>query len=486
MMKILRFDEPELQFGTSTHVDIRFGLMNYSPLDFDNDSAPKRIRVGIVGSASSIEGLRDWLERCRNEIPAKQSRQPNLFPRFPGFRSDTAFCSELAFDSVLERPISSATVTEIIAGTVRDEQKVRAVAAIVGEVRSLLEKKPDVIICALPHELLDAFEPDGDSVDLENEESGESSPEADTIDFHHLLKARCMALPRACPLQLVLPGTYDPKSRRRGKRRGRDVRPLQDDATRAWNFHTAIYYKSNGVPWRLVHDATKLQTCFVGVGFYRTLDRESLFASVAQVFNERGNGVVVRGEAAVIEKEDRQVHLAADNAYLLLCRALEEYRSEHKTIPARIVVHKTSSHNAAEVDGFIRAAKEHRVEYCELLSLGKSFIRLFRNAEYPPLRGTFLSLDDRSHLLYTRGSVEFYATYPGMYMPRSVLIGCDRIEQTPRFLAEEILALTKMNWNDTQFDGGMPITIRAARQVGNILKYSGPNDPVPSQYGFYM
>ena len=43
-----------------------------------------------------------------------------------------------------------------------------------------------------------------------------------------------------------------------------------------------------------------------------------------------------------------------------------------------------------------------------------------------------------------------------------------------------------MNWNDTQFDGGMPITIRAARQVGSILKYSGPSDPVPSQYSFYM
>lgn len=222
------------------------------------------------------------------------------------------------------------------------------------------------------------------------------------------------------------------------------------------------------------------------MGFYRTLDKERLFASVAQVFNERGNGVVVRGEAAVYEKEDRQVHLDEDGAYALLCRALEEYRSEHKTIPARIVVHKTSSHGAAEIDGFRRAASEHRIEYCELLALSKSFIRLFRNAEYPPLRGTFASLDDRSHILYTRGSVEFYATYPGMYMPRTLRMECDRIEHTPRFLAEEILALTKMNWNDTQFDGGMPITIRAARQVGNILKYSGPNDSVPSQYSFYM
>ncbi len=485
-MNIFRFDEPELQFGTSRHIDIRFGLMNYSPLDFDSADAPKRVRIGIVGSAASIEGLRDWLERCRKEIPAKQSRQPNLFPKFPGFSPETGFCSELTFDSTLERSISSTEIAEIVAGTVRDEQKVRAVGVIVREVRLLLEKKPDVIVCALPHELLDAFEPDSQKLDLENEESGGGENQDSNIDFHHLLKARCMALPRACPLQLVLPGTYDLKKRRRGHAKGSDIRPLQDEATRAWNFHTALYYKANGVPWRLIHDPSKLQTCFVGVGFYRTLDRERLFASVAQVFNERGNGVVVRGEAAVYEKEDRQVHLDADAAYALLSRALEEYRSEHKTIPARIVVHKTSSHSDAEIDGFTKAAREQRVEYCELLSLSKSFIRLFRNAEYPPLRGTFLSLDDKNHILYTRGSVEFYATYPGMYMPRTVRIGCDRVEQTPRVLAEEILALTKMNWNDTQFDGGMPITIRAARQVGNILKYSGMNDPVPSQYSFYM
>jgi len=93
--------------------------------------------------------------------------------------------------------------------------------------------------------------------------------------------------------------------------------------------------------------------------------------------------------------------------------------------------------------------KVGRIDSCELLSLSKSFTRLFRNGVYPPLRGTFLSLDDGTFIFYTRGSVEFYATYPGMYMPRTIRIGCDRIEQTPRYLAEEILAFTKMNWNDT-------------------------------------
>jgi hypothetical protein len=121
-----------------------------------------------------------------------------------------------------------------------------------------------------------------------------------------------------------------------------------------------------------------------------------------------------------------------------------------------------------------------------MLSIGKSLIRLFRNGVYPPLRGMCLSLDDRQQILYTKGSVEFFATYPGMYMPRTLRITADKVENTPRFLAEEVLALTKMNWNDTQFDGGLPITIRAAREVGDILKYAGPADAIPPHYSFYM
>lgn len=486
-MKLYRFDEPLLQFGTSQHIDIRFGILNYSPLDFDSQHAPKQIRVGIVGSAASLEGLRDWLERCRSEVHAKESRQPNLFPKFPGFNADSAFCSELVFDSTLERQIPSDQISSILSVSVPSERKVVAARVLVEHVRSLLEKKPpDVIVLALPQELLDSLEPPEESPDLDNEASDAPVVADDHIDFHDLLKARCMTLPRACPIQIVLPATYDPSKRRRGRSLRRAARPLQDEATRAWNFHTALYYKAGGTPWKLVHDASKLQTCFVGVGFFYTLDREKICTSVAQVFNERGSGVIVRGEAAMYDKEDRTIHLDADGAYHLLVRALEQYKQEHHTVPARVVLHKTSSHSPAEMDGFQKAIGQYQIHSLELLHVSKSFTRLFRNGVYPPLRGTFLTLNDRTHILYTRGSVEFYATYPGMYMPRTLRIACERVEQTPRYLAEEILALTKMNWNDTQFDGGLPITIRAAHEVGDLLKYTGPSENTPPHYSFYM
>jgi len=43
-----------------------------------------------------------------------------------------------------------------------------------------------------------------------------------------------------------------------------------------------------------------------------------------------------------------------------------------------------------------------------------------------------------------------------------------------------------MNWNNTEFDQRDPITTRAARQVGNVLKYLGPTDYVKPRYSAYM
>jgi hypothetical protein len=134
----------------------------------------------------------------------------------------------------------------------------------------------------------------------------------------------------------------------------------------------------------------------------------------------------------------------------------------------------------------MRALRAKNIDQWDFLTIDRTPIRLFRRGAYPPLRGTILELDSTHSLLYTRGSVNFFCTYPGMYVPRPLLI--KRIDgQTPmRQLAEEILGLTKINWNNTQFDGGMPLTLRVAEQVGKILKYVPDGWAIQSSYAFYM
>ena len=105
---------------------------------------------------------------------------------------------------------------------------------------------------------------------------------------------------------------------------------------------------------------------------------------------------------------------------------------------------------------------------------------------YPPKRGTLLTISETEGVLYTRGTVDFYKTYPGMYVPNPLKITVYEQDLSLESLCDEILGLTKMNWNNTQFDGHEPITVRAARQVGKILKYVGRNDPIEPRYAHYM
>lgn len=53
-------------------------------------------------------------------------------------------------------------------------------------------------------------------------------------------------------------------------------------------------------------------------------------------------------------------------------------------------------------------------------------------------------------------------------------------------IATEILALTKLNWNNTQFDSFYPITLKAARQVGDILRHLDGKPPELTRYAYYM
>jgi hypothetical protein len=167
-------------------------------------------------------------------------------------------------------------------------------------------------------------------------------------------------------------------------------------------------------------------------------------------------------------------------------QALTLYRHEHGNFPARVVLHKTSRFNDAEKAGFNTAADDLHVDQMELMWVSRGDrLRLYRSGDNAPLRGTLIDLGDR-YVLYTRGSVDFYRVYPGMYVPTPIALRPVTADHQPDELAAETLALTKMNWNDTQLDQGLPITIRAAHQVATILKRAPAGQPIAARYAHYM
>jgi hypothetical protein len=476
-VKLTSLAEPDLEFhGSTRHVDPRRGISDYGPADA-TDESNRTIRVGVVGSNHNIDGVRRWLDKCRQPISAKDSRLSRFYIPFPGFTSSTGFYSSLVFDSRLERPLTEKDLRRIASLPALQATR-EAVRLYVNELERLNEQPGcDVVLIARPDDLPERAAAKSPLRPWDKPTDGNSE------NFRALLKAEGMRFSR--PMQILRRSTWDPTFK--DTRAADPDQSQQDEATRAWNLHTALYYKAGGVPWRLPRNPTELDSCYVGVTFYKPLDSPStLRTSVAQVFNQRGDGVIVRG-GPVNLSEDKQAHLTGEDADALLSDALAQYKSEHFHLPARVVLHKTSSFTTEETTGFQAAADRAQLAILELLWLpSRDPTRLFRTTYHPPLRGTMITLSREHHLLYTRGSVPTYGTYPGMYIPSPLPFRPASVESSPEALAQEILGLTKMNWNQTQLDGKHPITIRTADKVGEILRHL-PEDIRPqSRYAFYM
>ncbi|MDD9996225.1 MAG: hypothetical protein OXQ89_00625 [Rhodospirillaceae bacterium] len=379
----------------------------------------------------------------------------------------------MRFSSALSRTLKNSEIKRILNIKDRTKRVLRTIDCYYENIKFLAQNRHvDVIICVVPESLYEVIaieEPRGEET-LEAEEN-----QYEELNFRRALKAR--AMPLAKPLQLIRQVTLDMKK----------VAGQQDDTTKAWNFCTALYYKSGPtIPWKLDQDNARVSSCAVGISFYRSRDRQTLSTSLAQIFDELGNGLILRGTPVDIDKDDRVPRLSAQQAHDLLTAALNEYRIALRTYPARVVIHKSSNFSEDEIEGLESAASAVRIDSVDFVTVMDSKLRLFRDGNYPPYRGTLAQLDKDRQLLYTRGSVWYYQTYPGLYVPQPIELRSVKCEESPNFIAKEILGLTKMNWNNTQFDGKYPVTLGCSRKVGEIMKYLTDSDTPQIRYGYYM
>lgn len=481
-MRLRYIEEPSLQFGLGHHICPKSGIYSLNPFDIEQ-VRPEKITIGVVGKSDSVDAVLEWIDSCKTHIDGKESKtpHPNLFMNFCGFNKNIGFKCEVNYDSTYLRKLNNSDLERIV-------KKADSLETIITEITELYlaeikflskNKKPDVILCALPESIMKHItaakevapdqENDVAAVEKDVDEEDISKKEQ---NFRRNLKAKAMQY--NVPIQIIRDRVAKP------------TREMQDPATIAWNFFTALYYKASGTPWALIRKDSAETTCYAGISFFRSRDRDSTQTSIAQIFNELGKGVILRGEEIVLQKNDRTPHLSEEQAYNLLKQSLTEYYEAVKIFPKRLVIHKTSNFSEDEIFGFTQSAKDLHINQLDLITLQVSDLRLYRSGNYPPMRGTHLTMSDKHHLLYTRGSVPYYETYPGKYIPRAIEVKLAQHDESPNIICDEILSLTKMNWNNTQFDRQMPITIECARNVGEILKYLDPGDQMQLKYSYYM
>jgi hypothetical protein len=115
-------------------------------------------------------------------------------------------------------------------------------------------------------------------------------------------------------------------------------------------------------------------------------------------------------------------------------------------------------------------------------------LRLFRpDADVPVLRGTAVTMSKREGYLWTTGYVPRLRTYPGFEIPKPILVEVNRGDGELMTVMRDVLALTKVNYNACDYSSGLPVTLKFADRVGEILTASprGMKAP-PLPFRFYI
>ena len=478
------FDEPLLEFGDQhAHLDPRLGLTQAGPLQ-----APlgDTVRIGVVGDAKTVEFTKDFFAKVALGFAGKEEGLPNLHPAFPGLENQNPFRCQFRIDDKVASALSKAQVDKIIKEPSHAKAVEMAVEAIMTELQAMDDSgdRPDVAIVALPVALIERVwnaRTDAKST-TEREDSGGS----DAPDFRGMLKAQAMAL--TFPIQIIWEDVINDQAKIPRKIKESSDRKIQDKAGRSWNLMTTLYFKGTGrIPWRRLPKENEYRSCYIGVSFYRDVSGQQLWTSAAQMFDERGRGFILKGKRAQTESRGKHPYMTGDDAYALVTNALKAYRDHHKHFPARVIILKTSRFREEEAEGILRALDEVDTQLRDLVWVQESYdAKILRDGDYPVLRGTFVELDGKG-LLYTNGSIPYYGTYPGMYVPSPLLLCPHKSsDSTPADIAEEVFSLTKINWNSTQMNQRLPIPIRAARKVGEVLKYIPEGQSVSPDYRRYI
>ena len=459
------FDEPSLEFGGGReHVSPKMGITLFGPKSLDlSQRHPSAVKVGFVGSGQSTESAKSWITSC---LPGVEGDDAHL--EFPGFQEDRGFFSTLLMYDDWVEPITQHEISSVSKLRLRKDRFTRALEIVSGKVRLLSQKDqpPDYVVLALPNDLLEHCK----VVDFRDPELGHVHR-----DFRRALKSEAMNY--HLPTQILLQRTSEALP---------GARYVDHKSRCGWNFFTGLYFKAGGIPWS--PKGLTPGTCYVGISFYRPLGSKAgiVRTSVAQAFDEHGDGLVLRGQDFPWDenKQGRSPHLDEERAKDLIEMVLKRYKDEMKQIPSRVVIHKSSRFWPEERIGSEKAlAGIHQFDLVAVRPTSE--IRLLRDGQYPPLRGTRFSVGN-IHFLYTTGFISALNAYPHGHVPSPLQIADHIGDSSIETLLGEILILTKMNWNSASFAGLMPITLRFSRLVGDIMREVPRNrDPLP-QFKYYM
>ena len=494
-------EEPRLRFGHGQATENpKDGLFLFGPVE---DAAnPAEMRVGVVGTRHGLSQYTNWVSTIQGYIPPKATDRSH-HAGWPGFQA--VFGARWPTG-----PLASLTVDEKAAhDTIRisdpHEAVYKTVELFEEPIRQYLresEAPPSVWFVVIPEDLYRYGRPQS-SVPLDervagdqylNEATGRNILSEGSLfpadveaaqmyryerNFHHQMKARL--LDTKAVVQIVRETTLVPPPE--GTRSGRT---LEDPATVAWNLCTTAFFKASGRPWRQAR--VRPGICYVGLVFKRhdTEPDSGNACCGAQMFLDSGDGLVFRGAVGPWYSEDRrEFHLSHEKAAELMALIFDSYQKNYGEAPTELFIHGRKRFDDAEWEGF-RSAVPKGTDLVGVRITHASGLKLYTQREMPALRGMALPITDRRGFLWTKGFVPRLRTYPGWEVPNPLFVDIHRGDANIRTVMEDVMCLTKVNFNGCIFADGLPVTLKFADAVGEILTAAPVGDLPPLPFRHYI
>jgi hypothetical protein len=482
--------EPFLEFGRKQRsANPKTGLYFFGPPE--EQSRPRHIKIGVVGTRDGIKLYGDWAKTINTFInPLIHSSANHV--AFPGFNA--VFGASLGDRPELEVEVSSSKLAGAIRTGRRHEAIKNAVSIYEDAIRGTLEEDAsvDVWFVVIPDEIYRYGRPKSVVPKDEAERSRlaisrrrateilsgapslfpDENDAAETFlfepNFHHQLKARMLDADGVV-LQIIRESTISGLMSRELDNPNR--RRMQDAASIAWNLSTTLYFKGGGHPWRLAN--VRPRVCYIGLVFKLFPDSRDSGKKAccgAQMFLDNGEGLVFRtlpGEW--YNPVTKQFHLTEEASETLIARIIAAYRArdDQDLPPTELFIHGKTRFNEAEYRGFCKGAPGVKVTTVRVSETGD--VRLYAPRDTPVIRGTALRVDDRRGYLWTRGLIADLGTYPGREVPRPLSVEVVNGETDLSVVMEDLLMLTKLNFNACIYGDGSPVTLRFADAVGEII-----------------
>lgn len=481
--RLLTFSEPLLRFAHEQMLeDPKDGLTLFGPPE-----APNGLQYGVIGTPEGLRQFRSWAGALNGATAADPAVESSVL--WPGFEA----CFRQAWPTTprIELAVNAEDLHRVVRLTDAHQRVFNTVDLFAKPIeRWVREEDAKVALwfVVIPEDVWKLCRPmskvsraEGvlppvqlthakalrnlEQPSLFVEENLAAERHLYENHFHNQLKAKLLACEAVT--QIIRQTTIAPEAYL--DQWGQPRRRLQDKATVAWNLATGIYYKAGAKPWTLA--GIRDGVCYVGLVFKRTNnprdDHESCCG--AQMFLHTGEGIVFKG-AVGAWGTDRlgDYHLSREKAADIVSRCVETYKNWHGKAPRELFIHGRTVFNTMEIEGFRSAAPAETVVTGVQIQRSDE-LKLFRSDRRPVLRGLALEMDRRNAFLWTAGYVPKLMTYPGREVPKPVRVRVVFGETMLGLVLSDIMALTKVNFNACNFSDGLPVTLRFADDVGEIL-----------------